>query len=127
MPEVKTAQDVIRALRSRHPDLYGEWITYTEFERIDFFAMAAWPSKKHVRVGYEIKVSRGDFLNELRRPYKRMNAVGLCHEFYFATPVGLVREEEIPADCGLVEVHDTGTRVVRKAPRGEARPFSDRE
>jgi hypothetical protein len=123
-----TADEVVRALRSRHPDLGGEWLTYAECFRIDFFAMHAWPSRKHVRVGYEIKVSRGDFLSEIRKPGKRMNAVDLCNEFYFATPAKLVHADEIPDDCGLVIVMESGrTKVVKRAPRTEARSFTDSE
>lgn len=123
-----TADEVVRALRSRHPDLGGEWLTYAECFRIDFFAMHAWPSRKHVRVGYEIKVSRADFRSEMRKPGKRMNAVDLCNEFYFATPDGMVRVDEVPDDCGLVWVYESGkTAVKKKSPRTAARPFTDSE
>lgn len=125
-----TAQDVIRALRGRHPDLSGEWLTYAECFRIDFFAMHTWSSRRHTRVGYEVKVSRGDFLTEMKKPGKRMNAVDLCHEFYFATPAEMVQPDEIPDDCGLVWVYDSGrtrTKVMKRAPRTDARPFTDDE
>jgi hypothetical protein len=48
--------------------------------------------------GYEIKVSRQDFLNDDKWPvYKNY-----CHRFYFACPTGLIQPDEIPDDVGLV-------------------------
>lgn len=123
-----TADEVARGLRGRHPDLSGEWLTYRECWRIDFFAMHAWPTRKHARVGYEIKVSRADFRTELKKPGKRMNAVDLCNEFYFATPADLVQVHEVPEDCGLVWVAESGrTTVKKRAPRTDARAFTDAE
>lgn len=123
-----TADEIIRALRPAHPDLQGKWACYAEFQRIDFFAMACWPSLKFERVGYEIKVSRADFRTEMRKPGKRLNALALCNRFYFAVPAGMVTPAEVPDDSGLIWVNEAGRReVVRKAPRTEARPFSDSE
>lgn len=63
---------------------------------IDFLAFSAWSSaSRYARIGYEVKVSRSDLRNELLRPGKRAQAVGWCHEFYFALPVGLLSSEEL--------------------------------
>jgi hypothetical protein len=48
--------------------------------------------------GYEIKVSRSDFLNDEKWPaYMKY-----CHRFYFACPKGLIQPEELPDDVGLL-------------------------
>ena len=71
--------------------------------RIDALAVHCWPSEGHEIVGYEVKISRGDFLSEIKNPDKRRLAVKMCDEFYFAVPKGMVKLGEIPEDCGLVE------------------------
>jgi len=98
------AREVKEALYRRHAavtelDGPGPWTCVEEWANIDFLAFAAWQQPKpartrHSRIGYEVKVSRGDMRSELLRPMKRAGAVTLCHEFYFATPAGLLNETE---------------------------------
>jgi hypothetical protein len=122
------------ALAAAHP--MPAWVTYREASlgvqgrRIDMFAMRCRQSGRgYRRVAYEVKVSRADFLQELRLPHKRAHALDLSHEFYFACPAGMIRPGETPSECGLVWVHERRAHpeVVRRAPLREARPFSDRE
>ena len=106
------SNEIIRALRQ----LYGppEWITAEEFQyepgydkkqrRLDFLAFNAWPSKSHVIHGMEIKISRSDFLSEIKNPQKRERAVELCDEFYFVAPIGIIKPAEIPKECGYISV-----------------------
>lgn len=94
-----TADDVRDALRKRHPavdgPMVGPWTTLVEYKGIDLLAVAAWSSLGFRRVGYEVKISRGDLRRELLKPRKRASAVGWCHEFYFALPAGLMTPEEM--------------------------------
>ena len=60
--------------------------------------------------GYEIKVSRSDFL----RDKKWQNYQKYCHEFYFVSPPGIVKVEDLDklgcGDVGLIYYsaeHDT--------------------
>jgi len=55
------------------------------------------------RVCYEVKTSRGDFLSELKQPLKRRLGMRYSNEFYFVTPAGLVKAEEIPAHGNRVQ------------------------
>lgn len=48
--------------------------------------------------GYEIKVSRGDFLQD----NKWHLYLQYCNEFYFVVPAGLITKEEIPENAGLI-------------------------
>jgi len=106
-----TAKEVKDALRKRHsavsqgygvPPILDAWTVIEEWEEIDLLAFSAHRhpqgarSRKsdYPRVGYEVKVSRSDFRRELLRPGKRLKARNMCHEFYFATPKGLLTDEE---------------------------------
>src|ERR1051326_929209 len=99
--------------RSMHSSR-SEWIFLRELrvgrgrrngnvQRLDGFALNSLPHTAMRRVCYEIKVSRADFLAELKNPLKRRIGMRYSNEFYFVTPPGLVEITEIPAECGLVE------------------------
>ena len=92
-----------------------EWIFFRELrvgtgrrngsaQRVDAFALNCYPHLAMKRVCYEVKVSRADYQSELRQPLKRRPGMRFSNEFYFLTPAGLLKHEEVPADCGLVEV-----------------------
>ncbi len=92
----------------------SEWLFFRELrvgtgrrngsaQRLDAFALNSLPHTGMRRVCYEVKVSRADFLNELRQPLKRRIGMRYSNEFYFVTPAELVDVEEIPSECGLIE------------------------
>lgn len=64
-------------------------------------------------IGYEIKVSRGDFLQD----GKWHLYLQYCNEFYFVVPRGLVKKDELPDNVGLIYYNpDTqALRTVKKA------------
>ncbi len=64
-------------------------------------------------IGYEIKVSRNDFLQD----NKWHLYLQYCNEFYFVVPKGLVKKEELPDHVGLIYFNpDTkALRTVKKA------------
>lgn len=85
---------------------------------LDFFAMHTWPSKQFERIAFEVKVTRADFKNEVKKPWKREPGLALSNQFYFVTPPGLLKPEEIFPECGLMEAHPDGTlKVIKKAPK----------
>ncbi len=94
-----TAEDVKDALRGRHPTdnnnggIVGQWTCIEEWRNIDLLALNAW--RKGDVIGYEVKVSRSDMRHELLRPAKRVLAVAMTTEFYFAVPAGLLTPDEI--------------------------------
>lgn len=105
----KTAY-LLQLLIERHAERPGEWATFAELleypvggQRIDFFAINCWHSKGYKAISYEIKVSRSDFLKELRQPYKRLYAERVSNECYFVAPKGLIKEGELPEGWGLIE------------------------
>ena len=79
----------------------------------------AWAMKRSwsplTMTGYEVKVSRSDFINDDKWP----NYLPLCHQLYFVCPHGLIDVSEVPEGCGLMYAAKTGTRLYtkKKAPR----------
>lgn len=71
---------------------------------IDGWAMACAQSQNWEKHAYEIKVSRSDWLSELKKPLKRRMGMMLSNEFYFIAPKGIIKMDEVPAHCGLIEV-----------------------
>lgn len=91
--------------------------------RLDYWAIHYYPSKRNVVRCYELKVSRSDFKHELASPIKRRAGLRLSNEFYFVTPKGLCRIEEIPVECGLMEVGENGEmETIIKAPYRDTHP-----
>lgn len=61
--------------------------------------------------GYEIKVSRGDFLQDA----KWHLYLQYCNEFYFVVPKGLIAKDELPDNVGLIYYYpETGTLRKKK-------------
>ncbi len=78
--------------------------------RLDGWAIMPVPSGRFLRHTLEIKTSRSDFLRELKQPTKRRMGLLLANEFYFVTPPGIAKIEEIPPECGLIEIHQVEAR-----------------
>lgn len=64
-------------------------------------------------MAYEVKVSRADFLSDVTTG-KALGYLTYAGALAFAVPKGLVRKDEVPAGCGLIERSDTGWRWARK-------------
>ena len=73
-------------------------------QRLDAFALNCFAHTSMKRVCYEVKISRADFLCEMKQPLKRRIGLRYSNEFYFLAPAGLLNTSEIPIECGLLEV-----------------------
>lgn len=64
-------------------------------------------------IGYEIKVSRNDFLQD----NKWHLYLQYCNEFFFVVPKGLVKKDELPENVGLIyyDPDTSNLRTVKKA------------
>jgi hypothetical protein len=60
------------------------------------------------RVCYEVKTSRADFLGELKNPLKRRIGMRYSNEFYFVAPANMLKPDDVPAECGLIEAGTAG-------------------
>ncbi|MDP3833093.1 MAG: hypothetical protein Q8Q82_03960 [Hydrogenophaga sp.] len=73
-------------------------------------------------VVHEIKVSRADLLGDLRRPAKRAAYLGLASACWYvlgqdARGRAIAAPEEIPPECGVMQVEGERLVVAREAPR----------
>lgn len=107
------SEEVIECLRARR--FTGKaWAVVKELKpsagyagenrRIDLFAIECAPSKGMPKHAVEVKVSRADWLRELKQPLKRRMGMAISNYFWIAAPVGIVMPEELPAMCGLLEI-----------------------
>lgn len=108
--EASVTQAVIQA---RYPE---PWLCFPQFKpgtgfgkwaekAWDLFAFHPWPSGGYERHVVEVKVSRADFLRELKDPLKRRAGLFYSTQFWFAAPKGVVKDvAEVPIHCGLLEV-----------------------
>jgi hypothetical protein len=85
-------------------------VQYGNAHRVDVFAMSK--SYKFITRIYEVKISRSDFQKDaFEGKYK--NYLPFCNYFYFATPSGLVKKDEIPTGCGLITFGEKGWNAVK--------------
>jgi hypothetical protein len=83
-----------------------------------------WTSRGLVIIGFEVKVSRGDFLSELKNPAKSEAIMKFCDHWFVVTPKDVVRDGELPKTWGHMEVNGRGCRVVKDAPDLEPIPIT---
>ena len=62
-------------------------------------------------IGYEIKVSRADFLSDNKYPHY----METCNRFYFVVPKGLIKKDEVPRNVGIIEYNNGNLRQTKHA------------
>lgn len=125
-----TADDIRRGLERRYRD---GWVVLHEVPSkmgpmpsakddpqgskryLDTVAVGMYRSTDYAIVGHEIKVSRADWLSEIRTPEKAGAFDHLVTEFYAVAPAGVVKVEELPNGWGLLVYYPTLMRRVRVA------------
>lgn len=94
----------------------------------DAIAMGLWPSRGLQLEGFEIKVDRGDWLNELRKPEKADAIARYCDLWWLVTPADRVAElPEIPPTWGWLVPHGKTFKVAKPATPNRAPEPIDRE
>jgi len=85
-----------------------------------------YPSKGLEIVGFEIKVSRSDLLNELKHPEKADEIGKFCDTWVLVVPKGLIKDsDEIPTYWGILEVsEDLSIRTKKRPLRKETVPIN---
>lgn len=83
----------------------------------DAIALSLWPSRGLHLHGFEIKVSRGDFIKEIKTPEKAECISKYCHFWWIVVPDGLVSKEEMPVNWGLIYAipEKKDVKIVKKA------------
>lgn len=126
-PAKITAKDINAALKVKYPR--PEWCIFFEVSAgtgshanryADAVAMSIWPSRGYRIHGHEVKVSRSDFMAEMKDPTKADDVGRYCDFWWLVTPAGLVKPEEIPSTWGLMELTGAGMRVKVQAPQRDA-------
>lgn len=90
----------------------------------DAIAVNLWRSRGHAIHGFEIKVSRSDWLRELKAPEKAEPVFRYCDHWFIVAPRGIVQPHELPPTWGLFEVRASGLVAVKHAPKLEPQPIS---
>jgi hypothetical protein len=119
-----SARAIIEQLRLLHSKDENQWAVFAELragtgydnqQRIDLFAMNLYPSNNFRSIAYEVKISRADFVNEIKKPKKRKFAESVAHECYFAVPHAMITSDEVPEGWGLYEINAAGPRRTKIA------------
>lgn len=142
VPERHTERSMLARLAARHTERHGNgarWVFATHvrsdagfgdfnggnLRTADAVAMDMWPSKRNELHGFEVKVARSDWLNELRDPSKAHRVKRFMDRWWLVVPTaGMVRPGELPADWGLLVCHGSGLRVAKAAPRLTPEPIT---
>ena len=86
----------------------GTWYN-PNFRQFDLWVMKkSWT--KPWTIGYEIKRTRSDFLND----DKWSDYLPYCSDFYFVSPPDIIQPEELPADVGLICTSKNISRLYAK-------------
>lgn len=90
----------------------------------DAVAVNLWPSRGHAIHGFEIKISRSDWLRELKQPAKAESIHQYCDHWWIVAPKGVVKDGELPPIWGLMEARDATLPIIVNAPRLDPKPIT---
>ena len=114
------AHDLEKLIRARYP-LEKGYVTESEVctaawkDRIDMLAVGVFNSTQGSQA-FEVKVTRGDMMNELDQPAKNKFWRENANRFWYVCAPGIVTPDEIPEGCGLLvaQRYQGGWHLVRK-------------
>lgn len=117
-----TEKDITYHLKNRF--CQPEWAFFSQVRsstgsanRIaDGIAVNMYASRGYEINGFEIKVSRSDWLNELKRPHKAEEIFNYCDKWWLVVPdKNIVQDGELPKDWGLMVLQKNGVVVKKRA------------
>lgn len=143
MAEVMRERDVLDRLNRRHSQTsQGTAPRWSRAEHVknglgfdarricDYMALDLWPGgygsdrKGATLHGFEVKVSRSDWLVELRDPEKADAFARYCHFWWLAVSDASIVRGDLPEGWGLMVPDRRGSmRIVKRAPRREPEPL----
>ena len=88
-----------------------ELVTATQ-ERPDVFGWNYWAT-----VLIEVKVSRSDFLADAKKTFRQNPEEGVGAFRYYCSPSGIIREEDLPENWGLLWVEGGEIIIIKEASR----------
>ena len=115
MKDKEKTQLILNSLKTNY-SIYGRdrsWIMFPELRlgsgycgvaqrRIDLFVINS--SAGNETIAFEIKVSKQDFKHDIENDLKQRGARLYSNYFYYVTPKGLLKQEDIPVWAGLWEL-----------------------
>lgn len=137
----ETERTMLDRLNRRYGSVYaGNGFRYARAEHVrvtagfdarrtcDYMALDLWPGgygptalpKLH---GHEVKVSRGDWLAELREPEKAEAFARYCDYWWLVAADKSIVRDDLPEGWGLMVPSGPRLRVVRPAPRRTPEPM----
>lgn len=121
------AQEVIALLKARYPqpafaflEQVADGTGANQKRWADAVGMSVWPSRGYEVYGFEVKVSRSDWLAELRNPVKADAVMKYCDRWWLvAGDASIVQAGELPATWGLMVIKGGKLCVEVLAPQLE--------
>jgi hypothetical protein len=121
-PAVLTAADINKMLWKKFTDR-GEYVVlfdvpnvigYKQERRCDAIAIGMWQSTQRLIHGFEIKVSRADWLREVRDVSKADPFIEQCDRWWLVTAdLAIAKSGEIPESWGWLTATKSGLRIQR--------------
>lgn len=131
MQSLSTSQMLAR-IRARHADSgfavlteVGDATGVKHTRWADALVMNLWPSRGLELHGYEVKVSRSDWLKELREPSKAEAIARYCDRWWIAVgDASIAKTDELPRGWGLLVPKADGLRVAKQASLLKPKPVT---
>lgn len=93
--------------------------------RTDAVAISLYPSRGLMVHGFELKVSRADWLREMKDTTKAEEIFGFCDYWWLVMgDTSIVKDGELPDPWGLIVPRGDGLYVKKKAPKLEPKPLT---
>ena len=104
----------------------GYWAAdKTPLRTADAIVIDLWPSSGNAIHGFEVKVSRSDWLTELNDPTKAEAFRPFCHHWWLVVPDPTIVRGDLPDGWGLLALGSDGKlRVRTRAPKRTPEPMS---
>lgn len=133
-----TERDVLDCLRARYSQRYGNGYRWAYAEHVksetgfaiggrlriaDAIAMDCWTSSGMELHGHEVKVSRSDWLTELRDPDKAEAFRPCMNRWWLVVPDLAIVRDDLPDGWGLMLATRGTTVIKRRAPLGDPEPM----
>lgn len=96
----------------------------------DVLVLGAWKSSGNLLDGFEVKISRADWLNEVKNPNKATAVKQYCDRWWLViADAAMVKEGELPDDWGMMVVDEDALgnrilKVIKKAPILLSKPLT---
>ncbi len=86
----------------------------------DFLALDTWGNigpehQRHPLLGFEVKISRSDYLREIRDPSKSAPFRAVCREWYIVASEKSIIRDDLPDGWGLMVPRGDGLVCVRRS------------